>query len=142
MPVFFYPTLGADTAGELVLRSVGGPELQVADVLVDRRSGPPLAGRSVRWATWRLRPDAADGLCPTILDEGDPDDADFPTREGVIAWVDGTTAVYLACRSIGHGPAARDLDAEIVEAAEHSFFAPRGPAARSFEFGCDVPEPL
>lgn len=126
MSVFYYPTLGRQhTARELVLRSIGTPEIQVADVLIDLWTGPALGGASARWATWRLRPGAVDGLCPSILDEGDPEDADFPARTGVIAWVDETTAVYLACRSVSDGPSEDALCAEIAEAATHSMFAPR-----------------
>ena len=130
MSVFCYLTFGELPTPELVLRSIGTAKLCAGDVLVELRTGPPLAGRSARWAYWRLREGAEDGLCTSILDEADPDDPDFATRDGVVAWVDGTTTAYLACRPVENRAAERTLQGEIVAAAAHPFFAPRGEPAR------------
>ena len=130
MSVFCYPTLGNLTAVELVLRAVGTPSHTADDVLAVDRSGPPIAGRSARWASWRIREGVEDGLCASILEEGDPDDPDFATRDGVVAWVDGTTTAYVACRPVDELTAEHHLRAEIVSAAGHPFFAPRSSSAR------------
>ncbi len=111
--------------GELIALVLGAQAHVGSDFRVTPMSGGELAGRATVWVRWSLRPGVAPVSIPSVLHEGDPDDAPFVSAGGLMAMPSGSRTAYVyAC-----GPADQDeggASRSVKEAAESPIFAPRG----------------
>ena len=124
MSVFVFHDAEGTTAAALVLRAVGGDTHKEDDLVCEEFGCPALVGRSAQWWEWQVREGAADIIVPSALEEGDADDAPFPTRKGLVAFVDGTTSGYVACARSDQRVVS--LRRAIAEAAGTDLLQPRG----------------
>jgi hypothetical protein len=107
----------------LVVRLFGVDGLTEDDIACTRSAGSAILGRVTHWWRWSILPGAPDAIFPSTLEEDDPDDAPFPTRCGLVVFIEGTTSGYVGC-----GPMLLYdegmLRRQIMSTATHPFFSP------------------
>jgi hypothetical protein len=92
--------------------------------------GPGIAGHDTQWWHWALRGDVPDLVVPSCLEEGDPDDAPYPCREGLLVRVMGSSTVYLEMVRKGSRWSGLGSKHGVLTMAREEIFSPRPDGAR------------
>ena len=109
---------------KLVIKAIRAPGLRFNEIECEKIEGPKLSGLSTNWWQWTIQENSVDGIIPSILNEGCPDDSPYFVRQGIAAIVDGHTVGYVSSREPKETQPNQALIAFIERSAKHPFFRP------------------
>jgi hypothetical protein len=127
MPITLIHDRSSEESPEaLVVRALREAALLApADIVLQQVSGANLQGRYTRWWEWSLAAGGPEVVVPSILGEGDPDDAPFRASGGFLVIPEGFATAYV------HMFRPEDTDRlrariRVAELAASDLGAPRG----------------
>lgn len=108
----------------LVIKAIRAPGLGFTEIECEKIDGPKLSGWPTNWWHWKIKENSVDGIIPSILNEGCPEDSPYLVRQGIAAMVIEHTVGYVSSREPKETQSDKALVSFIERSAQHPFFKP------------------